>query len=75
MAAPPNSIIADSPSDPPADLLAEVRALFHEHPFLTDRGPETVARALKKLRGVEASVFAVETALAALRDEDNKVLP
>jgi hypothetical protein len=52
-----------------------VRALFHEHPFLTDRGPETVARALKKLRGVEASVFAVETALAALRDEDNKVLP
>ncbi len=65
----PNPIIADSPPEPPADLLAEVRALFHEHPSLAHRGPETVARALKKLRGVEASVFAVECAVQALETE------
>ncbi len=74
MTTPPNPIIADSRPEPPADLLAEVRALFHEHPSLAHRGPETVARALRRLRGVEADTYAVERALEALRGEDGGVL-
>jgi hypothetical protein len=51
-------------------LLPELRDLFHEHPFLSHRSPETAARALRTLRGVEADVFAVEVAMEALEGEE-----
>jgi hypothetical protein len=57
------------------ELLSELRGLFGEYPFLAYRSPEAAARVLKKLRDVEASVFAVEAAMEALRDEDGEILP
>ena len=69
MVAPPQRSIPDSP----AETLADVRDLISECPFLASRGPETLRRALRALRGIEASDFEVEAVLEALRVE-NEVL-
>ena len=57
------------PGGTPADLVPELRDLCQEYPFLVHRGPETVRRALRMLRGLEADAFAVEAAIEALRVE------
>lgn len=51
------------------ELLPELRDLFHEHPFLAHRSPETVRRALRALRGIEIDVVVVEPVLEALEVE------
>jgi hypothetical protein len=55
-------------------LLPELRDLLTEYPWLTRRGPEAVRHALRRLRTIEADVFAVEAALEALEIE-GEVLP
>ena len=52
------------------EVLADVRGLLHEYPFLEDRDAETVRRVLRMLRGVAISEFEVAVALEALTIED-----
>lgn len=60
--------------DQRAEVLADVRGLLHEYPFLEDRDAETVRRMLLMLRGVAISEFEVAVALEPLRDERGEVL-
>ncbi len=53
-----------------AELLADVRGLLHECPWLKDRDAETVRRMLITLRGVAVSAFEVGLALEALTVDD-----
>ena len=54
---------------PEVALLPEIRDLMSEYPFLAHRDPETVRRALRMLRGVEAPESEVATVLEALTVE------
>ncbi len=56
------------------EVLADVRSLLHEYPFLEDRDAETVRRMLLMTRGVASSEFEVAVALEPLRDERDEVL-
>lgn len=56
-------------SIPDPGLMAELRDLFGEYPFLAYRSADTTRRALRTLRGVEADVFAVKCAMEALTVE------
>ena len=58
----------------PADVLADVRELLNEYPWLRYRGPETAQRMLRMTRQVRVSEFDVAVALEALRVE-GEVLP
>lgn len=54
---------------PDTELMAELRGLFGEYPFLAYRSADTARRVLRTLRSTEADVFAVEFAMEALRVE------
>ncbi|MEJ7873119.1 MAG: hypothetical protein WKF67_12750 [Rubrobacteraceae bacterium] len=56
--------------DQRTEILADVRGLLHEYPFLEDRDAETVRRMLLMLRGVAISEFEVAVALEGLSIED-----
>lgn len=62
-------MLAPNPSIPDAELMAELRDLFGEYPFLAYRSADTARRALRTLRGIKAGAFAVECAIDALRVE------
>ena len=53
-----------------ADVLADVRELLGEYPWLRYRGPETARRLLKMTRALDVSEFDVAAALEALRVDD-----
>ncbi len=53
-----------------AELLADVRELLHEYPFLESRDAEIVRRMLRMLRGLAVSEFEVSLVLEALAIED-----
>jgi hypothetical protein len=57
-----------------ACVLADVRDLLHEYPWLQRRGAEAVCRMLKMTRGLFVSEFDAAVALEALRDENGEVL-
>ncbi len=52
------------------EVLADVRGLLHEYPFLEDRGAEKVRRVLLMTRGLAVSEFEVAVALEGLGIED-----
>jgi hypothetical protein len=52
------------------EVLADVRGLLHEYPFLEDRDAETVRRVLRMARGLAVSEFEVAVALEGLGIED-----
>lgn len=56
--------------DQKAEVLADVRGLLQEYPFLVNRGPEKIRRMLITLRGIAVSEFEVSLALEALTVED-----
>ncbi len=58
----------------PADVLADVRELLGEYPWLRYRGPETARRMLRMTRQARVSEFDVAAALEALRNEEGEVL-
>ncbi len=60
--------------DQRTEILADVRGLLHEYPFLEDRDAETVRRMLRMTRGLAVSEFEITVALEALRDERGEVL-
>jgi hypothetical protein len=66
MLTPPHRIVHD-----PA-VLPALRELLNQHRAMTQSGPETLARALYVLRYLphRPEVFEIETALEALRVED-----
>jgi hypothetical protein len=51
------------------EILADVRSLLHEYPFLQERDAETVRWALLMTRGLAVSEFEVLVALEALTIE------
>lgn len=57
-----------------AEILADVRGLLNEYPFLLDRDAETVRRMLLLTRGLAVSEFEAGAALEPLRDEHGEVL-
>ena len=56
--------------DQRAEVLADVRGLLNEHPFLQHRDAETVRRVLLMTRGLAVSESEVAAALEGLRVED-----
>lgn len=56
--------------DQKAEVLADVRGLLQEYPFLVNRGPEKIRRMLITLCGIAVSEFEVSLALEALTVED-----
>jgi hypothetical protein len=52
------------------EVLADVRGLLHEYPFLEDRDAATVRRVLRMARGLAVSEFEVAVALEGLGIED-----
>ncbi len=57
-----------------AEVLADVRGLLDEFPWLKYRDAETVRRMLRMTRGVAVSEFETTVALEPLRDERGEVL-
>jgi hypothetical protein len=52
------------------EVLADVRGLLHEYPFLADRDTETVRRVLLVSRGLAIPKFEVAVALEGITVED-----
>ncbi len=48
------------------EVLADVRGLLHEYPFLEDRDADTVRRLLLMTRGLAASEFEIAVALEGI---------